>query len=178
VNGTVVLLAIGFLLILLLVFFRNRTEPAATLEIVQLAAAVPVEDRRQELLDRVFGPEDWEFVLSSAPKDVQRLFLRERKEIAFCWLHEIQNQAKAVMQFHVAHVKRSEHLQPLAELRLWVDYFSLRAKCGLVAAVLWLRGPIALRKMVKQAGGLPHQLRSLLELASKLEPLPIEKKGS
>jgi hypothetical protein len=176
--ATVTLLAIGFLLILLRVFLRNRTETAATLEIAQLPPAVPSEERRQELLDRIFGAEDWEFVLRSAPKDVQRLFLRERKEIAFCWLHEIRNQAKAVMQFHVAHAKRSEHLQPLAELRLLVDYFSIRAKCGLVAGVLWLRGPIALRKMVKQAGGLHHQLRSLLELASKLQPLPIDTKGS
>jgi hypothetical protein len=178
VNGMVTLLAIGLLAILVLVFLRNRMEAASTLNIVQLPAAVPAEERRQELLDRIFGPEDWEFVLSSAPKDVQRLFLRERKEIAFCWLHEIRNQAKAVMQFHLAHAKRSEHLRPFAELRLLIDYFLIRAKCGLVAAVLWLRGPMALRKMVKQAGGLSHQLRSLFELASKLEPLPIKTKGS
>lgn len=184
-NGTVTLLAIGFLLIVLLVFLRHRSEAVSALDTSHLLASsamttpgLPSEERQKELLDRLFGAEDWEFVLSRAPKEVQRLFLRERREIAFCWLSEIRSQAKAAMQFHTAHAKRSEHLQPLLELRLLADYFLIQAKCGFVAAVLLLRGPIALRKMVKQVGGLPDQLRSLLALALKVEPLPSNTRGS
>jgi hypothetical protein len=74
------------------------------------------------------------------------------------------------MRFHIAHARTSENLQLLPELRLTIDYFLVQAKCGLVAAVLLLRGSIARRKIINQAGGLSDQLRSLLELASKLDP--------
>jgi hypothetical protein len=96
--------------------------------------------------------------------------LKERTEIAFSWLSEIRSQTKAAMRFHIAHARTSENLQLLPELRLTIDYFLVQAKCGFVAAVLLLRGPIALRKIINQAGGLSDQLRSLLELASKLDP--------
>jgi hypothetical protein len=109
---------------------------------------------------------------------VQQLFLRERREIAFCWLSEIRSHAKAVLQFHVAHARKSKNLQALLEIRLLLDYFLIEAKCGFVAAVLLVRGPIALRKMFKQAGGLSDQLRSLLELASKVEPWPNDRTAS
>jgi hypothetical protein len=187
VNSTLPLLAIGFLLIVLVGYILRRPETesgsAAGSSDLLAAQAVPAvclppEQRQKELLDRIFGPEDWEFVLSRAPKEVQRLFLRERREIAFCWLSEIRSRAKAAMQFHIAHARRSEKIQALREARLLIDYFLIQAKCVFVAAVLLLRGPIALRKMFKQAGGLSDQLRSLLELASRVEPLANDPRGS
>jgi hypothetical protein len=57
------------------------------------------------------------------------------------------------MRFHIAHARTSENLQLLPELRLTIDYFLVQAKCGLVAAVLLLRGSIARRKIINQAGG-------------------------
>jgi hypothetical protein len=185
VNGTLALLAIGFVLIVLLGYIFRSSESAPAVDSSDLLAAkrapavcLPSEERGKELLDRIFGSEDWEFVLSRAPKEVQRLFLRERKEIAFCWLAEIRSRAKAAMQFHIAQARTSENLQALLEIRLLSDYFLIHAKCGFVAAVLLLRGPIALRKMVKQADGISNQLQSLLELASKGEPMPNGTKAS
>ncbi len=179
--GTVTLLAIGLLLIVLLGFFLRRSETGSALDAPDLLAdnavtraCLPLEERRKEFLNRIFGLEDWEFVLSRAPEEVQRLFLKERTEIAFCWLSEIRSQAKAAMRFHIAHARTSENLQLLPELRLTIDYFLIQAKCGFVAAVLLLRGPMALRKMTKQVGGLSDQLRGLLDLAMKVEPLPFD----
>ena len=186
-NSTLALLAIGVLLIVLLGYILRRPETgsgsaAASADLLAAqtvpAAYLPSEELQKELLDRIFGPEDWEFVLSRAPKEVQRLFLRERREIAFCWLSAIRSRAKAAMQFHIAHARRSEKMQALLETRLLIDYFLLQVKCVFVAAVLLLRGPIALRKMSKQAGGLSDQLRSLLELASRVEPLANDPRGS
>ena len=182
-NSTLASLAIGFLLIVLLGYILRRPETGSAAGSSDLLAAqavpcLPLEERQKELLERIFGPEDWEFVLSRAPKEVQRLFLRERREIAFCWLSEIRSRAKAAMQFHIVHARRSEKMQALLEIRLLIDYFLIQAKCAFVAAVLLLRGPVALRKMFKQAGGLSDQLRSLLELASRAEPLPNDTRAS
>ena len=166
-TGTVTLLAV--LLIVLLGFLLNRSGRAdGAVNDVRL----PVEDRRKELLDRMFGPDDWEFILRRAPKDVQRLFLKERKEIAFCWLSEIRSGAKAAMRIHIGRARASQNLEVLPELRLMIEYFLIQAKCGFVAGVLWLRGPVALRRMVQQTVNLSDQLGGLIELALKKQPVP------
>ncbi|HTB94602.1 MAG TPA: hypothetical protein VK728_17340 [Candidatus Sulfotelmatobacter sp.] len=71
------------------------------------------------------------------------------------------------MRLHVARVRASEELDPLAELRLAIDYYAFQAKCGLIAAILLLGGPMALRNMVGQAESLSNNLRGMLEAALK-----------
>jgi len=180
-SGTLILLAIGLLLIGLLGLLLRRSDFASSPDASPLVsdAAAPsayqaFEERRGELLDRIFGPDDWEFVLNHAPKRVQRLFLQERKEIAFYWLSQIRSLAKIAIRIHIAHARKSDELRPVLELRLAIDYFMIRIKCAIVAAILWLGGPVALRRMIKQVGGLSEELRGMLELASKGDALPGE----
>jgi len=171
-SGTVGLLGIGFLLMVVLVFLLRKSESASGHP--QWSASdnsSQFEDRRSELLDCIFGPDDWTFVLNQASKDVQRLFLRERKEIALYWLSEIRGQARAAMRFHLANARKSQKLQPISELKLAVDYLSIRVKCGLIGAILLVQGPVGLRWLVRQAGGLSDQLRGLLEVVTKMGTL-------
>src|SRR4029077_11558519 len=135
-------------------------------------AALRFEDRRKEILDRIFGGEDWDFVVGHASKEIRRLFLFERKQIALCWLSEIRSRAKAAMYFHVSHAGKSKKLLPMLELKLAFDYLSIRLKCGLIALVLLLRGPVALRRMVGHASHLSDQRRGLLEVAFETESFP------
>jgi hypothetical protein len=180
-NGALILLAIALLLIGLLCLLLRRSDFASSPDASTLVsdAATPsayreFEERRGELLDRIFGPDDWEFVSSHAPKRAQRLFLQERKEIAFYWLSQIRSLAKTAMRIHIACARKSAELRPVLELRLAIDYFIIRVKCAFVAAILWLGGPLALRRMIKQVGGLSDELRGMLELASKGDVLPGE----
>jgi hypothetical protein len=171
-SGTLVLLGIGFLLMVVLVFLLRKSESAS--DDPQWSASEnssQFEDRRNRLLDCIFGADDWTFVLNQSSKDVRRLFLRERKEIALWWLSEIRGQARAAMRFHLANARKSEKLQPMQELKLAVDYFSIRVKCGLIGAMLLLQGPVALRGLVRQAGGLSDQLRGLLEVVTEIGTL-------
>jgi len=69
----------------------------------------------------------------------------------------------------VARVRASEELEPLTELRLAIEYYAFQAKCGLIAAILLLGGPIALRNMVGQAESLSNNLRGMLEAGLKAE---------
>jgi hypothetical protein len=181
VSGILSLSAVALLLIGLLVSLLGRSEATLSSDLPPLGsddelsnAYESFEDCRGELLDRMFGPDDWDFVLSRAPKQVQRLFLNERKELARYWVSHVRIQAKTAMRIHVAHSRNADKLQPFLELRLAIDYLMVRAKCALVAAVLWLRGPMALRKMIKQVDGLSDQLTALLALVSKADALPSE----
>jgi len=180
-SGILSLFAVALLLIGLLAFLLRRSEAALSSDLSPLGsddelldASESFEHFRGELLDRMFGPDDWDFVLSRAPKQVQRLFLSERKELACYWLSYVRIRAKTAMRIHVAHARNADKLQPFLELRLAIEYLMVRVKCELVAAVLWLWGPMALRKMVKQVGGLSDQLTALLALVSKADTLPSE----
>jgi len=171
---TLILLAIGLLLIALLAFLSRQSESASDdpRGLSEGASWIPSQQfaaRGNELLHRIFGPEDWDFILSRTSKEVQQLFLMERKQIAFCWLSQIRSQAKATTPFHVARSRKSEKLAPMLELRLAVDYFTIRLKCGFIAAILWAQGPVALRRMFEPAGALSNQLRGLVELALKTD---------
>lgn len=167
-SETLTLLVLGLLLLGVLAILLRRTEPTGDNRFFQsnddsLVASLRFQDRRKEILDRIFGCEDWDFVLSHGSKEVRRLFLFERKLLALSWLSEIRSEAKAAMGFHVSHAGKSKKLLPMLELRLAVDYLLIRLKCGFIALVISLGGPMMLRSMVGHASHLSDQLRGLLE---------------
>jgi hypothetical protein len=171
---TLTLLVVGLLLLGLLIVLLRRTESAADERYSQsndgsLAASLRFQDRRNEILDRIFGREDWDFVLGHGSKEVRRLFLFERRQLALSWLSEIRSQAKAAMSFHVSHAGKSKKLLPMLELRLAIDYFLIRLKCGFIALVVLLGSPIMLRRMMGYASHLSDQLRGLLEIVVQTE---------
>ena len=174
--GTLPLLAIGLLLIGLLAVLSRRAESNGDESFSEPSndsspGSPRFEERWKVIVERIFGCEDWDFVLSQGSKELRRLFFCERKQIALCWLSEMRNQARAAMRFHVSRARRSRKLAALLELRLALDYFSIRLKCALIAFVLLLRGPVALRGMVGQASHLAEQLRGLHKVASQTEAL-------
>lgn len=171
------LLAVGFLLVALLVYLlrRREREPDDVSWLQEGNSARPsvqFEDRQKEQLDRIFGREDWDFIRNSTSRRVQRLFLKERKGIALSWLSQLRSQARAGMDFHVTRARASEELEPLAELRLAIDYYAFLAKCGLIAAIVLLGGPMALRGMAGQAESLSNNLRGMLRAALKTQAFP------
>jgi hypothetical protein len=182
-TATLVLLAIALLLIGLLVFLFRRPEltlsPGSSLEPdTELSSACgSFEEGCGELIERIFGSDDVDFVLSNAPKEVQRLFLSERKDLALYWLSHIRTRARTAMRIHVIHARKSTELQPLLELRLAIEYLLIRVRCEFVAVILWLRGPMALRNLSRQADGLFNHLDALRELASTTNPLPNQGEG-
>jgi len=173
-SGTLTLLAIGFLLIASLVYLlcgRGSDEEDVSWLRDEYLGIPPAhsEDHRKEQLDRIFGSEDWDFVRNSTSSRIHRLFLKERKEIALSWLSRLRSQARTGMHIHVARVRASEELEPLAELRLAIDYYAFQTKCGVIAAILLLGGPTGLRNMVGQAESLSNNLRRMLKTGLKPE---------
>jgi hypothetical protein len=171
-SETLTLLAIGLFLIASLVYLLRRREAEADDEswLWEGNSARPsaqLADLQKEQLNRIFGREDWDFIRRSTSREVQRLFLKERKGIALSWLSQLRRQARAGMHLHLASVRASEGLEPLAELRLAIDYCAFLSKCEVIAAILLLGGPTALRAMAGQAECLSNNLRGMLEAALK-----------
>ncbi|HEY6129243.1 MAG TPA: hypothetical protein VIW23_13780 [Candidatus Acidoferrum sp.] len=180
-SGILSLFAVALLLMGTLALLQRRSETTLSFDLSPVGSDGELsngygsfEDCGGELLDRLFGPDDWDFVLRRAPKQVQRLFLSERKDLARYWLFHVRIRAKAAMRIHITHARNSDKIQPLVELRLAIDYFLFGTKCDFIAAVLWLRGPMALRSMTKQVGGLSAHLIALLAFLSKADALPGE----
>lgn len=176
-SATLTLFAIGFILIALLVYllFRRGAEVEDVSWRRDGNSAIPFTqfaDRRKEQLERIFGREDWDFIRSSASEQVQRLFLRERKVIALAWISQLRGQAKDGMYRHVSGARASKELQPVVEVKLAVDYYAFLGKCALMAAIVSLGGPMALRGMLRQAGKLSDNLGGMLDAALRPQAFP------
>jgi hypothetical protein len=177
-NEPLTLIAIGVVLLASLISLLRRRESERESEIDNVTwfadgsstrPSAQFEDREKEQLDRIFGCEDWDFIRGSTPRRVQELFLKERKCIALSWLSQLRQRARAGMRLHLTSVRASKELEPLAELRLAIDYYVFLIKCDLIAVILLLGGPMALRKMVGRAQNLSNNLREMLEAGLKSE---------
>jgi hypothetical protein len=105
---------------------------------------------RRDLGERIFGPQDWDFVLRETPSQIQRVFHRERTVLALLWLRRTRTRTSQVMHAHVALARKSEHLQIGIELKLAVSYVLFLILCNSLIGWVWLRGPVRTRKVVRQ----------------------------
>src|SRR5260370_39666437 len=58
----------------------------------------------RDLGERIFGPEDWDFVSRDTPSEIQRMFQRERTVLALAWLRRTRWQVSQVIRAHRAGV--------------------------------------------------------------------------
>ena len=173
-NEALVLIATGLFLVGLLVFLLRRTELTTAEPFAASKGPTAFrrfDDRRAAVVDRIFGAEDWHFVRAHASKEIQGLFLKERRRIALCWLSEVRGRARDAMRFHLVHAGKFGEIVPMLELRLAANYVVIQARCEFIALILVLWGPVAVRGMVSSASHLSEQLGDLLEVTLKPETL-------
>ncbi len=126
---------------------------------------------RRDLGERIFGPQDWDFVSRETPPETQRMFQRERTVLAIAWLRRTRLQVSHVMRTHVAGVQQSEDLQLATEMRLALSYFLFLILCNSLIGWVWLHGPVRTRKIVGQTLQWAAQLRGAFEqLMARVDP--------
>src|SRR5260370_42133899 len=96
----------------------------------------------RDLGERIFGPQDWDFVSRETTSEIQRIFQRERTILAIAWLRRTRLQVSQVMRAHVAAVQQSEDLRLATELRLALSYFLFLFLCNSLIGWVWLHGPV------------------------------------
>lgn len=145
-----VFLAIALLLLGLLLLWLRRSSASAAdsfkarVALAVLRLAVPP----RALVERIFALEDWEFILNFSPRQIQRLFLTERRQVALTWLREVRKKVDEVRGLHGKAVRRSSNLRPVGELQLATSYAFFLSVYASLFLLIWLRGPFAARRMV------------------------------
>ncbi len=124
-----------------------------------VASATP----RRDLGERIFDPRDWDFVRCETTSEIQRMFQRERAVLAICWLRRTHRQVSLVMRAHAAEARRSKNLQPAMELKLLLSYLSLVMLCDFLIGLVWLRGPVRTRRIVRHTFQWTARLRAAFE---------------
>ncbi len=126
---------------------------------------------RRDLGERIFAPQDWDFVSRETPLETQRMFQRERTVLAIAWLRRTRLQVSQVMRAHVAGVQQTDDLQLATELRLALSYFLFLILCNSLIGWVWLYGPVRTRKIVGQTLQWAAQLRRAFEqLMARVDP--------
>jgi len=126
---------------------------------------------QRDLGERIFGPQDWDFVSRETTSEIQRIFQRERTVLAIAWLRRARLQVSQVMRAHVAGAQQSEDLQLATETRLALSYFLFLILCNSLIGWVWLYGPVRTRKIVGQTLLWAAQLRGAFEqLMARVDP--------
>jgi hypothetical protein len=170
-TGLIISLALGGLLgvLLILVLLRPRaaasdiTSPQADFPSV---SSITWKEREVQIMERIFATEDWGFLNGRCPAEAQRVFRKERRQIALYWLSLVQNQAKAAMRHHVSRARRLEGLQPAMEGKIAFSYLFFRMNCWILRIMVLVRGPVGLQRTVLRTRGISG---SLLGMAAAAE---------
>ena len=125
----------------------------------------------RDLSERIFGPEDWDFVSRDTPSEIQRMFQRERTVLAISWLRGTRKRVSQVMRAHVAVAQQSKDLQLATEIRLALSYFLFLILCNSLIGWVWLYGPVRTRNITGQTLQWAAQLRRAFEqLMARVDP--------
>ena len=94
-----------------------------------------------ELLERIFGRGDLQYVTAETPPEIRRLFLAERKRISLMWAGRLRLEIRNLMHFHLGYSRFQAKMSLHTELRLAFDFLVLVLTCRVLQLVLLARGP-------------------------------------
>ena len=99
-------------------------------------------------VQRIFDPNDLEFVVRQWRPEILRLFQQERKALAISWLWHTRKQVGRLMDLHLKLASCTCEPRPTFEFRLALNYLLFISACHLLLILFWLRGPFRARKIV------------------------------
>jgi hypothetical protein len=99
----------------------------------------------ENLIERIFDPEDFRYVTAASPGEIGELFLQERTRISLMWVRRVRSEIGNLMHFHLAYSRLHAKLSLLTEIRLALDFALLLLVCRALRILLYLRGPYGAR---------------------------------
>ncbi len=103
----------------------------------------------ENLIARIFDPEDFRYVTAASPEEIGKLFLQERSRISLMWVRRVRSEIRNLMHFHLAYSRLHAKLSLLTEIRLALDFALLLLACRALRILLYLRGPYGARAVVR-----------------------------
>ncbi|MGA8144007.1 MAG: hypothetical protein WB987_08985 [Candidatus Acidiferrales bacterium] len=169
----------GLLVLLLLVMRRSPTaaegSAAALVAAKHSLRALQTGLLATELVDRVFGKQDTEYVSSIGSNELQNLFVGERKRLALEWIGQVRRQIRELKEFHTRRSRMFAQMSRWTELSLAVEFASLQSECMVLHLVVRWRGPYAAPHLVRRTTSTAAGLCAVLDrsLAFLTPSLPV-----
>jgi hypothetical protein len=102
----------------------------------------------ENLIERIFDPEDFRYVTGVGSGDIGNLFLQERKRISLMWVRRVRCEIRNLMRFHLDYSRLHAKLSVVTEIRLALDLALLLLACRALRVLLYSRGPYGARAVV------------------------------
>jgi hypothetical protein len=115
------------------------------------------------LVERIFGTQDLEYVTSLKSKDLQHLFLRERKWMALAWVRQVRTQILSLKEFHTSRSRMFAGMSRTTELSVALDFARIQIECRLLQLLVRWRGPYAAPRLVRQTATAATGLCAVLD---------------
>jgi hypothetical protein len=161
--------AVGAGLLLLLVLVLRRPPAPAEGGAEALVAAKRSLHALQhgllpiELVDRIFGKQDLEYVGSLDSGPVRDLFMKERKRLALAWVDQVRRQISGLRDFHTRRSRMFARMSRWTELSVGLDFADLQIQCRALHLVLQWRGPYAAPQLVRRTASTAAGLCAVLD---------------
>jgi len=98
-------------------------------------------------VERVFAPEDLDFVTRQARPEIERQFRQQRKALAISWLQYTRQTLARLMDLHLRLAIYTYEPSPAFEFRFAIDYVRFITVCRLLLILVWLLGPFRARSI-------------------------------
>ena len=93
------------------------------------------------LVRRIFSLEDRDFIRGIQSRELQGLFLDERRKVALHWVRQTTGEVREIMKRHRLISRQSANLDAGAEVKLFFRYAEIRFLCGTLALLVRVFGP-------------------------------------
>lgn len=110
---------------------------------------------------RVFAREDWEFILKYGRPELERLFLYERKNVAYSWLRRTRSGVGTLMRLRRAMLRVNMHSTLGLDLAVFLNYAVFVVFCRILELGIWWRGPFFVQTMAGYTTQFTQSLSSL-----------------
>jgi hypothetical protein len=139
--------SVGLLLFALLLVLarRGRAEGGARALVGARQALYTLRSELllQELVGRIFGREDMDYVLSLRSPSVEAVFFAQRKHIALMWVERIRTQVRHLRHLHLGSARFYARLEFKTELSLAWNFTILVLSCRVLQFAVFVGGPYA-----------------------------------
>jgi hypothetical protein len=160
------LIAAGLLVLLIALSRRNPSAEGsaqALLEARNALQKLTLGLLPADFVEQIFARQDLDYVTANASKEIQQLFVDERKKIALAWVSEIHQQIIHLQHFHLGHSRHFARLNFPTEIALALDFAVLRLECRALYLLLLLRGPYGASYVVGKTAGAAARLCTISE---------------
>jgi hypothetical protein len=111
----------------------------------------------------IFSRQDWEFIRREGGLELEKSFLRERRELAGHWLSETTANIVALRRNHLQASRMRQDLDVSKELKLLARFYYLSAMCELLAVGIKVMHPMTPGKLARHIQKLTQDMNRVLE---------------